>query len=105
MMLTMITVGGDFDDDGGDDDDTGSGDDGDDNAPSLAGSLHVRNECHLAGSLLMTTMLRMPMLATMLMFGHEKLIIYPDLAADLRPPLAPQRNSMSRPQPIASKPT
>ena len=103
MMLTMIIVGGDFDDDGGgDDDDTGSGDDGDDNAPSLAGSLHVRNECHLAGSLLMTTMLRMPMLATMLMFGfgcfsvgHEKQI----------PPLAPQRNSMSRPQPIASKPT
>ena len=44
MMLTMITVGGDFDDDGGDDDDTGSGDDGDDNAPSLAGSLHVRND-------------------------------------------------------------
>ena len=42
MMLTMIIVGGDFDDDGGGDyDDTGSGDDGDDNAPSLAGSLHV----------------------------------------------------------------
>ena len=45
MMLTMIIVGGDFDDDGGgDDDDTGSGDDGDDNAPSLAGSLHERND-------------------------------------------------------------